>query len=93
MKFWNARRPLGLARSGRWTTDSVANTETSVWAETIAEAKVIAAGELDCPPEEVVVRRTRLGFNPDLLTPPPTAQTHDEWEFRQALDCLLMKYA
>ena len=76
MKLWNARRPLGPSRRDTeghvtvWSTDSVENTEQIVWAYDRDTAKAVASEHWSCDSEAVVVRRTRLAWNEDLLTPP-----------------------
>ena len=76
MKLWCGRVSLGPCKErGRHDTDSKGNAwGEHVWARSKAEARQILSAYWLCDPDETVVRRTRMLFNPSHLTNPKRPQ-------------------
>ena len=70
MKLWNARRPLGRCKNGRWITDSKNGENVHLWAHDRRGAEIVARQYWGHDDSDIAVRRQRLAWNEDLCNIP-----------------------
>ena len=63
MKLWNARRPLGRCKNGRWITDSKNGENVHLWAHDRRGAEIVARQYWEDNNSDIVVRCHRLAWN------------------------------